>query len=916
MKSPVSLPTPSGRSRFRSRRRLGATALFAMLLAVGTGVGLRYAGVLAAGGGLRNGGMEEGFSGGLAVGWENNSWGDAVVSFSADSDLPHTGRTSQRIRCERVTQGAAQIRQPGIAVRAGQPYTLTLWLRGTVETPITLGLRQNDAPYQRYLIQNVRVTPEWRRYVVAGVADGEDPNAGLYLAFKSPGDLSIDDVELREGVPDAAPAHVANAAPERKGNLLYNSGFELGADGWGPVSRLRVETTGAPQGHVVARATSGYQPILLESRPVVIRPGGRYTASASLKAAGPAEVEMVLLEFADEGGDRPGQRDAIRQTFRIGRQWQRVSLSGILNAPFTTGYVLQLNLRSGDGPVWADAVQWEEGDLTPYQPAAPVEVAVRAKSRLLSPGEAAITDCPIARASTAPASFVITYRLEDADGRTVAERPIRYGAVAGTHPSKAKRKPSAAAPPIQNPKSKIQNPQRLSWKLPRPGIYRVVAVPPGTPVGRTGQAVVCQFAGGAHPATTPRIGIHGWSDPASPNSALQAAGYLGAGSFRLHDFRSFVQWYEVEPSAGQYVWHDRDVADLSHRGYQMLGTLCRTPTWAARAAGDPARHPDWSSAPPRDWAAWDRYLQAVVGRYHGQIGAWEVWNEPWGQNFWSGTPEEYRELLARAHRVIKAADAKALVIGGCFSPEFPRFTRAVLAAGGLDAMDVVSYHDYLSPAKVAEPAGGGEPLFYRSAAALRDEIRDRGGRQPVWCTETGIACPSFYSWLPKQGPRFSDRVAVGALVKGVTLLLAADVERVYYYHMGGLEWGHGYPSRMLNAAYTLLDYDGAPKATLPALAQATAMLGDAGEPADLSTPALRAYAFHRAHAAAASAYVAVVWARNSDSARSFSLPPHSPVTLLDAMGARLTTPTGLDDRPIYLLARTRTALEQAITAAS
>src|SRR5206468_788575 len=71
-----------------------------------------------------------------------------------------------------------------------------------------------------------------------------------------------------------------------------------------------------------------------------------------------------------------------------------------------------------------------------------------------------------------------------------------------------------------------------------------------------------------------------------------------------------------------------------------------------------------------------------------------------------------------------------------------------------------------------------------------------------------------------------------------------------------LEGGSGYPSRILNSAYSLLDYDGAPKPTLPALAQAAAMLGDTTEPTDLSNAALRTYAFRRK-----GGYVAVVWAR-------------------------------------------------------
>ena len=446
---------------------------------------MRYAGVLAAvapGCTARNGGMEDLFVQGLAMGWDNNSWGDAEVSFTREEARPHSGRSAQRIHLERVAQGAAQVRQLGISVRAGQTYTLSVWLRGTVEGPVFVGVRQHESPYKRYLAQNVRVTPEWRHYVISGAPDVDGPSAGIFIAFSTAGDLWVDDVELREGAPE--PARVASAAPERKGNLLYNSGFELGADGWGPVARLKVEPSGASQGRACARCTRNWEPILLESRPVVIRPGQLHTLSASLKAAGPAEVEMVAMEYADDGGDHPGQRDTIRQTFKIDRKWRRVSFSGILKAPLVNGYVLQLNLKSGSGPVWADAVQWEEGSLTAYRPAMPIETAVRAASRFMRSGQPAVTDCRVYRAPGASATARVNCVLEDSDGRRVAQQ-----SVAGV----SKAKPGQSA---------VQS-ARLTWKLPRPGIYRVVAAATGTPLGRTGQAVFCVFPGERPEITTP-----------------------------------------------------------------------------------------------------------------------------------------------------------------------------------------------------------------------------------------------------------------------------------------------------------------------------------------------------------------------------------------------------------------------------
>ena len=123
------------------------------------------------------------------MGRDNNSWGDAEVSFSREEAKPHSGRSAQRIHLERVAQGAAQVRQLGISVRAGQTYTLSVWLRGTVEGPVFVGVRQHESPYKGVtLAQNVRVTPEWRQVVITGAPDADGPSAGIFIAFSTTGE--------------------------------------------------------------------------------------------------------------------------------------------------------------------------------------------------------------------------------------------------------------------------------------------------------------------------------------------------------------------------------------------------------------------------------------------------------------------------------------------------------------------------------------------------------------------------------------------------------------------------------------------------------------------------------------------------------------------------------------------------------
>ena len=103
--------------------------------------------------------------------------------------------------------------------------------------------------------------------------------------------------------------------------------------------------------------------------------------------------------------------------------------------------------------------------------------------------------------------------------------------------------------------------------------------------------------------------------------------------------------------------------------------------------------------------------------YRERIQNWEVWNEPYWTGFFTGTPEEYAELLQVACRAIKRADPHAVVVGGCFTPADEAWTRRVLAAGGLEFMDVLSYHVYWSPLWVAKTSSAHEIVNLRRLAA-------------------------------------------------------------------------------------------------------------------------------------------------------------------------------------------------------
>lgn len=105
--------------------------------------------------------------------------------------------------------------------------------------------------------------------------------------------------------------------------------------------------------------------------------------------------------------------------------------------------------------------------------------------------------------------------------------------------------------------------------------------------------------------------------------------------------------------------------------------------------------------PPRDYAKWERLVEALArhwtARYgQAEVASWyfEVWNEPNLGDFWAGTQAEYFKLYDHAARAIKRVSADYQVggpatAGAAWIPEM----IAHAAANGVP-LDFVSTHTY------------------------------------------------------------------------------------------------------------------------------------------------------------------------------------------------------------------------------
>ena len=329
-------------------------------------------------------------------------------------------------------------------------------------------------------------------------------------------------------------------------------------------------------------------------------------------------------------------------------------------------------------------------------------------------------------------------------------------------------------------------------------------------------------------------------------------------------------WNEIEKVQGapDYTRPDRTVAADTAHNFKILGILLGTPDWAsggatgARATSlpppqvgqhwypeeleEPARRitagspitippqgldrpvfsdgtdipgPGKSLNPANPWA---RFVFQTATRYRGKVQAWEIWNEPdftptagtgWF-GFWSGSVEQYAQLLKVGYLAVKAADPNATVVMGgmafWFQPDFyPKLLRAIRqdpsAPGNGYYFDVTAWHWYSRASQL-----------YERTIWIKDELNKAGipGKR-VWVTEAN---------LPVCGdPALKERLTCTAgshrgtldhqaafVVQAIAYALVAGVERVFIFQLYDDELGAG-------EYYGLVRNDGTPRPALAAL---------------------------------------------------------------------------------------------------
>jgi len=267
---------------------------------------------------------------------------------------------------------------------------------------------------------------------------------------------------------------------------------------------------------------------------------------------------------------------------------------------------------------------------------------------------------------------------------------------------------------------------------------------PGPPVGST-DSIGSDDRVAEADRPRPGFGFSPGAGLRSEDDARLAGDLTAMASVGARWVRLDIDWSVIEAERGRFDWseHDRVIEAARSADLEVLGMLAYSPAWA--------RPPDSSDKhPPFDDGEFASFAAAAVARYGGDgVAAWQIWNEPNSQLFWSTgpDPERYGRLLAATAAAIRAVDPDTTIVSGGLAPAVDRpedgwlspetFLAGLLDSTALAQVDAVGIHPYSFPARPRDQDSGPWNTFLR-LPALHDRLFEAdAGPLQLWVTEYG-----------------------------------------------------------------------------------------------------------------------------------------------------------------------------------
>jgi hypothetical protein len=657
---------------------------------------------------------------------------------------------------------------------------------GAPQTPINVGVRHRDAPYEFLWQESAMLSRDWQNLAFVFSPQKKDGKAGLYISSSNEGTVDFGRIELRvttrEEYAKSLEVKYPNGGPP---NLLAQTRFPFGLPAgwmldvnWGDDRDDAAEPQASADAKVPGPSGSpalhirGQRAFIVRSAPFVpLLAHRKHVASLSLRGSG-----------RGFWGVYAGDKELARQNIDLNdAPWQRQHL--VFSPDLATeGHVLRFQSESGFN-LWIDALQVEAGESPKgYSTQMPVEVGLSSGS---------LTDVHFTDeaaqvkyfAGNAPTGSAIKFRIVNVYGE------------------------EANAPAIKLSADKQNGTLNYALFPKHPlGVYRVeawVEDVAGKRISPFSELIVNRLRRPRYwgkDAPQSPFGIH----MRSATSPILKAKSMGINWARLHD-ATYVSWDFVERQKGKWGFYDSKIQLYRKHGIKLLGGLSTTPPWARINKTTHDAYADrWSE--PANLADYANYVKTITSRYKGIIDAYEIWNEPWlSKVFWHASYEgtykastdpqaSYARLMQTGYKAAKAVDPSIRIAGintttheaenGIIDATL--WTRGVVGKGGLEACDILSYHHYMGETS-GFPGDIVEKGYQKGLGPILEKNGNRAPK-PVWMSEGS----PLYGVNKSQGmyrytlatPNVEDNSAVAdKLCRYVVSLLGQGVEKVFLYSM-------------------------------------------------------------------------------------------------------------------------------------
>lgn len=302
-----------------------------------------------------------------------------------------------------------------------------------------------------------------------------------------------------------------------------------------------------------------------------------------------------------------------------------------------------------------------------------------------------------------------------------------------------------------------------------PGYYALDLA--GTDAARSTSFAIIEGLDNRVDAVTSRFGttLHPMVHPGVEQAGMVQD--VGFGQVRLD-----LRWEAIEKVPGVYEWDpvtDAEVDRLVARGIR--------PVLVAAYYGpyDDGRTPHSAEG----IAGYAAFVGAAAAHYGSDVDI-EVYNEynfGYSNSLCGQTPACYMQLLAPASEAIRAAAPGVRVIGPVIggltswwltTGESYDWLAEFFALGGLEHIDLVSVHNYGTP---AAPEGHNERVVARIKDLMAEYPAADG--MPLWLTETG------YQTIGVEAGGVTELMQARYLVRDAALSLAQDLDVYMVYGM-------------------------------------------------------------------------------------------------------------------------------------